>query len=152
MKGLPRCEKINAINEQQEKENPLYSFDKKVAKAFISAADTVNKSQTPSWATLNEARLTHQLWRIVSSGTKTRRSFVDGLARKLKLRVNQEEWTQPASKLSKANKVRKQMENKVTALRAIEGEANILCNVPKHRHKESTRKEITHIVMWLLAL
>lgn len=64
----------------EEVEKSLNSLDKEVTYVFLGVADKLKRRiEPPKSANLNEAVLTHQMWRIANRGVKTKRCFRDRL-------------------------------------------------------------------------
>jgi ribonuclease HI len=146
-----RLSKIKKIQEPKEAEEKLNTLDKEVTQVLLSESKKLRrKIKPPKSSKLNEALLQHLMWRIALRGIKTKRCFRDRLnqiATKLKMRNDQEEWSQPrtvATNLRKTNKIRRKLEKEAYLLQTQEREANILSNLPTDRNRETARREVHH--------
>ena len=131
MNWLARLERIKKVADIKEAEKELNKLDKEVTQVLVSQAEKRRKKPgPPRSANVNQAILSHLMWKIALHGIKTKRCFRDRLnqlATKLKTSLNQEEWWQPrevAKRLRKASKVRKQAEREAPKDARKRGEHN----------------------------
>lgn len=98
MKWITRLEKLKKMKNTSKVEVKLNNLDREVTETLTSEESKhKRKAKPPKSKKLNEAILTHQMWRIAHKVINTRRCFrerLNEIAKNLNLKEDQAEWRQ----------------------------------------------------------